>query len=99
MATDAPAMTHMEFIIRAYETLRKPGKDGKVYSGMHVVYTGFNEAFRKYFPKDDPQKVVDKLAKSGELRVRGAKGGAIIYLGSDVPAGGGDKALEKMGLA
>ena len=99
MATDAPAMTHMEFIQRAYDTLRKPGRDGKVYRGMRVVYTGFNEAFRKYFPKDDPQKVVDKLAKSGELIVRVSKGGAIIYLGDDVPAGGGDKALEKMGLA
>jgi len=33
------------------------------------------------------------------LRVRAARGGAIIYLGDDVPAGGGDKALEKMGLA
>lgn len=91
-------MTHMEFIQKAYETLRKPGRDGKMYSGMHVVYTGFNEAFRKYF-NADPVKAVAKLADSGELRVRGARGGAIIYLGDDVPVGGGDKALEKMGLA
>jgi hypothetical protein len=91
-------MTHLEFIQKAYETLRKPGKDGKQYMGMHVVYTGFNEAFRKYFDTD-PIKAVTKLADSGEVRVRAARGGAIIYLGDDVPAGGGDKALEKMGLA
>ena len=90
-------MTHLEFIQKAYETLRKPGKNGVVYVGMHTVFTGFNEAFRKYFDAD-PVKAVEKLAASGELRVRGARGGAIIYLGDDVAASGGDKALKAMGL-
>jgi len=49
-------MTHLEFIQKAYETLRKPGRNGVLYTGMHTVFTGFNEAFRKYFDAD-PVKV------------------------------------------
>ena len=40
-------MTHLEFIQRAYETLRKPDKNGVVYTGLHTVFSGFNEAFSR----------------------------------------------------
>jgi len=90
-------MTHLEFIQKAFDTLRV-SKNGVTYPGLHTVYSGFNEAFRKYFPKDDPIKITQKLADSKEINVRPAKGGAMIYMGDAIPKDGGDEALKAMGL-
>jgi len=90
-------MTHLEFIQKAFDTLRV-SKNGVTYAGLHTVYSGFNEAFRKYFPTDDPIKVTKKLHDSKEIVVRAARGGAMIYLGDAIPQDGGDKALKAMGL-
>ena len=98
MATKTQQMTHLEFIQKAFDTLRKTGKDGRQYAGLHTVYSGFNEAFRKYFPKDDPIKVTARLKESGELNVRPCQGGAMIYMGEFTPEDGGDTALKAMGL-
>jgi len=94
----AKQLTHLEFIQKAYDTLRKVDAQGRQYTGLHTVYSGFNEAFRKYFPKDDPIKVVDTLKKSGEISVRPCRGGAMIYIGEMTPDDGGAKALKAMGL-
>ena len=98
MAPKTQPKTHLEFIQTAFDTLRKVDAQGRQYAGLHTVYSGFNEAFRKYFPKDDPIKVVENLKKSGELNVRPCRGGAMIYMGEFVPEDGGDKALKAMGL-
>jgi hypothetical protein len=37
-------LTEEEFVIQAIKKLRK-----EPYRGIHSVYSGFNEAFRKYF--------------------------------------------------
>ncbi|MGE4357315.1 MAG: hypothetical protein AB7E08_02020 [Candidatus Omnitrophota bacterium] len=89
-------LSHEEFIRKAIVTLRRPE-----YRGIHSVYSGFNEAFRKYFPGDDPVKVTNQLAKEGKIVVRPVKGGVMLYLPEDITGGrmSGDEALKKMGLA
>ena len=98
MAPKTERMTHLEFIQKAFDTLRKTDKAGNQYAGLHTVYSGFNEAFRKYFPKDDPIKGTARLKESGEIKTRPCQGGAMIYMGEFTPEDGGDKALKAMGL-
>ena len=93
-------LTHEQFIVKAIEVLRvdnKPSKkDDTVSKGIHVVYSGFNAAFRSYF-ETEPQEATAALAKAGVIAVHPCRGGAMIYLKSDAPAETG--ALAKMGLA
>ena len=48
-------MSHEEFIKKAIVSLRKEG-----YKGIHTVYSGFNEAFKKYFEGEN-KDFVDKF--------------------------------------
>lgn len=87
-------LSYEEFVKKAIVSLRKEG-----YKGVHTVYSGFNDAFKKYFD-DDPVKVTNGLAQEGKITVRPVKGGVMLYLPDDAPASRdrGDDALEKMGL-
>ncbi|MBI4698235.1 MAG: hypothetical protein HY758_04835 [Nitrospirae bacterium] len=88
-------MNHEEFIRKAVVSLRKDG-----YKGIHTVYSGFNSAFKKYFPDEDPIAATNKLAQEGKLIIRPVKGGVMLYLPEEAPVikdVGGD-ALKKMGL-
>ncbi|MCD5412098.1 hypothetical protein M1N53_02060 [Thermodesulfovibrionales bacterium] len=87
-------LSYEEFVKKAIVSLRKEG-----YKGVHTVYSGFNDAFKKYFD-DDPVKVTNRLAQEGKITVRPVKGGVMLYLPDDTPASRdrGDDALEKMGL-
>lgn len=93
---EAKQLTPEEFVLRALETLRKPGA-----IWLHTVFSHFNEAFREYFPGLDPVKTVKELAEAGVIDFRYAKGGAAI-----APAGtlkksesvGSKSVLKKMGL-
>lgn len=87
-------LSYEEFVKKAIVSLRKEG-----YKGVHTVYSGFNDAFKKYFD-DDPVKVTNRLAQEGKITVRPVKGGVMLYLPDDAPASRdrGDDALEKMGL-
>lgn len=84
-----------EFIKKAIVTLRKDG-----YKGIHTVYSGFNEAFKKYFDGDDPVQATNKLAGEGKIVIRPVKGGVMLYLPEDTPQKGqtAEDALKKMGL-
>lgn len=89
-------LTHEEFIKKAIVTLRSQG-----YKGIHSVYSGFNEAFRKYFAGENPIEVTNRLAKEGKIIIRPVKGGVMLYLPEDTPSATtnlGDEALKKMGL-
>jgi hypothetical protein len=88
-------LTHEEFIRKAIVSLRKDG-----YKGIHTVYSGFNEAFKKYFPGGDPIEVTNGLAKQGKLTIRPVRGGVMLYLPEDTPSQGttADDVLKKMGL-
>ncbi|MBI4379092.1 MAG: hypothetical protein HY578_08360 [Nitrospinae bacterium] len=88
-------MNHVEFVKKAIISLRKDG-----YKGIHTVYSGFNEAFKKYFEGENPVEVTKRLADEGKIILRPVKGGVMIYLPEDAPpqATRGGDALKKMGL-
>lgn len=61
-----------EFVLRAIEKLRGN------YRGIHVVYSGFNQAFRSYYGYD-ARETVDKMAQDKLIDIKPAKGGAMLY--------------------
>ena len=87
-------LSHEDFVKKAIVSLRKPG-----YKGIHTVFSGFNEAFKRYFEGENPVEVTQKLAEEGKIVLRPVKGGVMIYLPEDAPVRtSGDDALKKMGL-
>ncbi len=91
----AEKLSPEEFVKNAILKLRTPP-----YKGIHSVYSGFNEAFKKYFDGEDPVKVTNRLAAEGKVFIRPIKGGVMLYLPEDAPqVTRGDQALKKMGLA
>ncbi|HEX9444633.1 MAG TPA: hypothetical protein VGA73_10960 [Candidatus Binatia bacterium] len=87
-------LTQAEFVKKAIVTLRK-----EPYKGIHTIYSGFNEAFRSYF-NEDPIKWTNQLATEGVIVIRPVRGGVMIYLPEEAPAGrtSGKDVLKKMGL-
>ena len=73
-------LTPEQFVIRAIERLRTPP-----YKGIHTVFSGFNEAFREFFPLIDPVEFTNRLAKAGKIVIRPVRKGVIIYKPCDVP--------------
>ncbi|HEY6197477.1 MAG TPA: hypothetical protein VI231_02610 [Candidatus Binatia bacterium] len=96
MGEESPGekLTQAEFVKKAIVTLRK-----EPYKGIHTIYSGFNDAFRAYF-NDDPIKWTTQLASEGVIVIRPARGGVMIYLAEDAPAGRATAkdTLKKMGL-
>lgn len=88
-------LSHEEFVRKAIVNLRKEG-----YKGIHSVFSGFNEAFKKYFEGENPVEVTNKLSQEGKIAIRPVKGGVMLYLPEEAPASksSGDEALRKMGL-
>jgi hypothetical protein len=87
-------LTQAEFVKKAIVKLRK-----EPYKGIHTIYSGFNDAFRSYF-NDDPIKWTNQLANDGVIVLRPVRGGVMIYLPEDAPAGrsSAKDTLKKMGL-
>ncbi len=82
-----------EFVCLAIKTLRIGD-----FKGIHSVYSGFNEAFKKYFGQD-PVQATNRLAEQKKIEIRPIKGGVLLYLPGEAPAQSrGDEALKKMGL-
>ena len=87
-------LSHEEFVKKAIVNLRKPG-----YKGIHTVFSGFNEAFKRYVEGENPVEVTQKLAEEEKIVLRPVKGGVMIYLPEEAPTRtSGDDALKKMGL-
>ena len=88
-------LSHEEFVKKAIVSLRKEG-----YKGIHSVYSGFNEACKKYFNGENPVEVTNKLASEGKIVIRPVKGGVMLYLPEEAPASksSADEALKKMGI-
>lgn len=89
---EKPRLTEEEFVLRAIQNLRRPG-----YRGIHSVYSGFNEAFRRYFGTD-PVQATTRLAAEGKIIVRPARGGVMLYLPEDgvLPAADPEDALNRI---
>lgn len=68
-----------EFVFKAIERLRVPP-----YKGIHSVYSGFNGAFREYYPLLDPVDFSNQMAKEGKTIIRPTKGGVIIYKAGEI---------------
>ena len=79
-----------EFVKRAIQKLRK----GE-YRGIHTVFSGFNEAFRKYFNGADPVEATKELVEKGIIVCRPAKRGAYILLAEDA-TDNSQKVLDKI---
>jgi len=83
---NAPSVTAklspLEFALRAIRKLRDPAKS----KGIHVVYSGFNAAFREYFPELDPVATINALEEQGDLVKGFARGGPMLYLPGEMPA-------------
>lgn len=88
-------LSYEEFVKKAIVSLRKEG-----YKGIHSVYSGFNNAFKKYFDGENPVEVTNKLAHEGKIVVRPVKGGVMLYLPEEAPLtkDTAAEALKKMGL-
>ena len=54
-------LSHEAFIKKAIISLRKEG-----FKGIHTVYSGFNEAFKKYFPGEDPVEATNAPFQRGK---------------------------------
>jgi len=90
----AERLSHEEFVKQAILKLRTGN-----YKGIHSVYSGFNEAFKKYYEGQDPVKATNQLAAEGKIIIRPARGGVVLYLTDDAPnVTRGEQALKKMGL-
>jgi len=88
-------LSYEEFVKRAILKLRTGD-----YKGIHSVYSGFNDAFRKYYPGIDPVEITNQLAKENKITVMPRKGGVMLYLSGEAPlvTSKGDQVLKKMGL-
>jgi hypothetical protein len=87
-------LSYEEFVKKAILKLRTGD-----YKGIHTVYSGFNEAFRKYFNEANPVEITTQLAQEKKIVIRPVKGGVMLYLPEDVPqTSKADQVLKKMGL-
>ena len=68
-----------EFTLKAIVRLRR-----EPYKGIHSVYSGFNAAFREYYPLLDPVDFTNQLAKDGKIVIRPTRGGVILYKAEDI---------------
>ena len=76
---EAKKLTEEEFVVQAIKKLRKDP-----YRGIHSVYSGFNEAFRKYFGTN-PIEATSRLVAEGKIETRPFKGGMMLFLPGEAP--------------
>jgi len=79
MTEEEKKLTEEEFVIQAIKKLRK-----EPFRGIHNVYSGFNEAFRKYFGTN-PVEATSRLAGEGKIETRPFKGGVMFFLPGEAP--------------
>lgn len=94
-------LTPKEFTILAIERRRLgPGR------GIHVVCSGFNAAFRAYFPKLDVVAEMERLAEEGVIDIIPSRWAVTIAIAQPEPpnplkgvSASGVQTLVAMGLA
>ena len=88
-------LSYEDFIKKAIVSLRKEN-----YKGIHTVYSGFNQAFKDYYPGVNPIDTTNALEKEGKIVIRPVKGGVMLYFPEEAPAQAqtAKDALKKMGL-
>lgn len=88
-------MSHEEFVKLAIVKLRTGN-----FRGIHSVFSGFNEAFKRYYGDADPIETTNALSEKGRIALRPVKRGVMLYLPEEAPefADKAELALRKMGL-
>jgi hypothetical protein len=83
LETTGQPLSEKEFVIEGIKKLRK-----EPYKGIHSVFSGFNEAFRKHFDKD-PIEFTSKMASEGKIEIIPLKSGkgVMLYLPGEGPRG------------
>jgi len=79
MMEEGKKLSEEEFVVQAIKKLRK-----EPFRGIHCVYSGFNEAFRKYFGTN-PVEATNRLATEGKIETRPFKGGVMLFLSGEAP--------------
>ena len=79
MSESQAKLTEEEFVLQAIRKLRKDP-----FRGIHTVYSGFNEAFRKYFGTN-PIEATSRLVAEGKIETRPFKGGMMLFLPGEAP--------------
>lgn len=79
MMEEGKKLTEEEFVVQAIKKLRK-----EPFRGIHSVFSGFNEAFRRYFGTN-PVEATSRLADEGKIEIRPFKGGAMLFLRGEAP--------------
>ena len=93
MTEETKRLTEDEFVVQAIKNLRKDP-----FRGIHSVYSGFNEAFRRHFNKD-PVELTTHMVSEGKVEIIPLKSGkgVMLYLPGDGPRGKkADEALQKI---
>ncbi|MEX0917856.1 MAG: hypothetical protein WDZ93_01750 [Candidatus Paceibacterota bacterium] len=79
-AASTPKLSPEEFVLRAIVAL----KNGKS-NGIHVVHSGFNNAFREHFGNAaDPIATTTQMRKDGKIAILLSRGGVRLYLREDL---------------
>ncbi len=74
-ATSNERLTPESFVLQAIDALKTEKK------GVHVVRSGFNQAFRNYFGDEaDPIETTTQMRRDGKIAVFLATGGVLLYL-------------------
>jgi len=93
LGTGGQSLSEEEFVIEGIKKLRR-----EPYKGIHSVFSGFNDAFRKHFNKD-PIEFTSKMVSAGKVEIiplRSGKG-VMLYLPGEGPRGRKtDEALKKI---
>lgn len=66
------------FMLVAYKMLRADNPKGGKHESVHTVWTGFNEAFREFFPDEDAIACQKEFAKNGLIVTSPFRGGALL---------------------
>jgi hypothetical protein len=73
--------TPEEFTLMAIVKLQKPP-----YKGIHSLYSGFKDAYVKFFPGRNVDADIDDMARRGIIDTRPSKkGGPTMYVGGQDP--------------
>lgn len=68
-----------QFVLNAILALRSDKS-----KGIHVRFSGFNDAFRAKFG-EDPRAFTERMAKEGKVFIGPARKGAMMYLPGEEP--------------
>jgi hypothetical protein len=83
------------FTLVAYKELRgEHPETGEKYRGLHTVWSGFNEAFRRFFPDENPVEWQNALKATGLITLSRFTGGALLQPTLDLLSEPGPGELE-----